>query len=66
MQAPTHYGASAPSFTKFNSPEGLKLCRYIARKNLPWDPHDYQLEGACTALDGIDVLAVTPTASGKT
>ncbi|EPS94578.1 hypothetical protein FOMPIDRAFT_15785, partial [Fomitopsis schrenkii] len=29
-------------------------------------PHDHQLEGACKALDGSDVLAITPTGSGKT
>ena len=34
--------------------------------NLPFDPHDYQLEGVCKVLDGQDLLAVTPTGSGKT
>ncbi|KAH9911495.1 P-loop containing nucleoside triphosphate hydrolase protein [Fomitopsis serialis] len=55
------------SFTKFSSPEGTAFCRNIASKHcLPWDPHDYQLEGVCKALDGIDVFAITPTGSGKT
>ena len=34
--------------------------------DLPFDPHDYQLEGVCQVLDGLDLLAVTPTGSGKT
>ena len=34
--------------------------------NLPFDPHDYQLDGVCQVLDGLDLLAVTPTGSGKT
>ncbi|KAH9948899.1 P-loop containing nucleoside triphosphate hydrolase protein, partial [Amylocystis lapponica] len=50
----------------FCSPEGNTLFRNILKNHLPYEPHDYQLEGACKALDGIDVLAVTPTGSGKT
>ncbi|KAH9940644.1 P-loop containing nucleoside triphosphate hydrolase protein [Amylocystis lapponica] len=50
----------------FCSPEGNTLFQNILKNHLPYEPHDYQLEGACKALDGIDVLAVTPTGSGKT
>ncbi|KZT68050.1 hypothetical protein DAEQUDRAFT_656002, partial [Daedalea quercina L-15889] len=50
----------------FSEPEGIAFCRNIASKSLPWPPHDYQLEGACKALNGVDVFAITPTGSGKT
>ncbi|KAH9915339.1 uncharacterized protein B0H18DRAFT_886066 [Fomitopsis serialis] len=66
MQGPDTQGPLSPSFTSFCSPEGIAFCRNVASKNLPWDPHDYQLEGACKALDGTDVFAITPTGSGKT
>ncbi|CAL1715101.1 unnamed protein product [Somion occarium] len=52
---------------KFASNEGRSLClEILAKTPLPYQPHDYQLEGARKALDGIDILAVTPTGSGKT
>ena len=51
---------------RFSSPEGAKLCRQIARDKLDFDPHDYVVEGVCKALDEIDLLAITPTGSGKT
>lgn len=50
----------------FSTPEGYKLCRQIILEQLGYGPHDYQLEGVCKALDGVDILAVTPTGSGKT
>ncbi|KAH9943515.1 P-loop containing nucleoside triphosphate hydrolase protein [Amylocystis lapponica] len=51
---------------RFNSPEGHVLCRKILAPHFPYSPHDYQLDGVCRALDGSDILAVTPTGSGKT
>ncbi|KAF8720414.1 hypothetical protein AX14_010991 [Amanita brunnescens Koide BX004] len=52
---------------RFSTPEGFALCRSILKAmSLPFDPHDYQLEGVCQILDGLDLLAVTPTGSGKT
>ncbi|KAF8316239.1 hypothetical protein F5887DRAFT_1227806 [Amanita rubescens] len=52
---------------RFSTPEGFALCRSILKiMNLPFDPHDYQLDGVCQVLDGLDLLAVTPTGSGKT
>ncbi|KAI0733442.1 hypothetical protein C8Q72DRAFT_881463 [Fomitopsis betulina] len=66
MPTPNVTGGSTHSFTSFSSPGGIAFCRDIASKSLPWKPHDYQLEGACKALDGSDVLAITPTGSGKT
>ena len=56
---------SPPAF-RFSSPEGIKLCRDIAKEKLGFDPHDYVVSGVCKALDGSDLLAITPTGSGKT
>ncbi|EIW55146.1 uncharacterized protein TRAVEDRAFT_22912 [Trametes versicolor FP-101664 SS1] len=53
-------------FRQFASPEGASLCRKVASEKLGFDPHDYVVEGVCKALDGLDLLAVTPTGSGKT
>lgn len=51
----------------WSPPAGYDLCRKILRdSNLPYVPHDYQVEGVCKTLDGIDLLAITPTGSGKT
>lgn len=51
----------------WNSTEGHDLSRRILRASaLPYDPHDYQIEGICCSLDGLDLLAITPTGSGKT
>lgn len=38
------------------------------RESFPniYDPHNYQLDGICLVLDGFDLLATTPTGSGKT
>ncbi|RDB23912.1 hypothetical protein Hypma_009482 [Hypsizygus marmoreus] len=33
---------------------------------LPFEPHNYLLEGIGKSLDGVDLAAVTPTGSGKT
>ncbi|KII83903.1 hypothetical protein PLICRDRAFT_118742, partial [Plicaturopsis crispa FD-325 SS-3] len=55
---------SSPKY-KFSTPEGWDLCRTILRKFLPYEPHDYQLDGITKALDGVDVFAITATGSGK-
>jgi hypothetical protein len=34
-------------------------------RNTSHEPHDYQLDG-CPVMDGYDLLATTPTGSGKT
>ncbi|KAK6987950.1 hypothetical protein R3P38DRAFT_2459257, partial [Favolaschia claudopus] len=31
-----------------------------------FEPHHYQMDGICKILDGVDLVAVTPTGSGKT
>jgi ATP-dependent helicase YprA (DUF1998 family) len=51
---------------RYNSLEGHNLCKKILAKYLPYDPHDYQLDGICPVMDGYDLLAATPTGSGKT
>lgn len=53
-------------YFQFSTPAGHELCRRIVLEQLGYSPHDYQLEGVCKALDGLDILAVTPTGSGKT
>ncbi|KAJ6506521.1 hypothetical protein C8R45DRAFT_816808 [Mycena sanguinolenta] len=56
-----------PPVFSWRSPEGHALCRRILRASaLKYDPHDYQIEGVCASLDGVDLLAITPTGSGKT
>ncbi|KAJ6627941.1 P-loop containing nucleoside triphosphate hydrolase protein, partial [Mycena sp. CBHHK59/15] len=46
---------------------GFTLVRSILLEVLPaFQPHDYQMDGICKVLDGIDLVAVTPTGSGKT
>ncbi|KAF8237290.1 hypothetical protein L208DRAFT_1155826, partial [Tricholoma matsutake] len=32
---------------------------------LPFEPHDDQIAGVCKTLDGIDILIVSATGSGK-
>ncbi|KAF8191272.1 P-loop containing nucleoside triphosphate hydrolase protein, partial [Pholiota molesta] len=51
---------------KFASPEGLHFCRQTLLSVLPFCPHDYQLTGVASILDGHDLLAVSATGSGKT
>jgi superfamily II DNA/RNA helicase len=57
--------ATAENFV-FSSPEGRKFYRQILSKRLPFEPHDFQLEGICKILDKVDVLAVVATGMGKT
>jgi len=51
--------------TKYDSLEGRALCERILAKYLAYEPHDYQLDGICPIMDGYDLLATTPTGSGK-
>ncbi|KAJ7689965.1 hypothetical protein B0H17DRAFT_1201990 [Mycena rosella] len=47
--------------------EGFALVRQILLTALPtFESHSYQLDGVCKVLDKIDLVAVTPTGSGKT
>ena len=51
---------------QFSTTEGLRLARKVLRQLLPYDPHDDQLEGICKMIDGINLMALTRTGSGKT
>ncbi|KAJ7242324.1 P-loop containing nucleoside triphosphate hydrolase protein [Mycena rebaudengoi] len=60
-------GASCTPTFRFHSTEGFALVRKILLAALPtFEPHSYQMDGVCKVLDGIDLVAVTPTGSGKT
>ena len=50
----------------FSTPDGLCLTRKVLQPLLPYDPHDDQLEGICKMIDGINLMALTRTGSGKT
>jgi hypothetical protein len=49
----------------YTSPEGRALCLDILLPKLPFQPHDYQLDGMCASLSQ-DLLAVLLTDAGKT
>ncbi|KAJ7708767.1 P-loop containing nucleoside triphosphate hydrolase protein [Mycena rosella] len=51
----------------FYSTKGFALARKILLIALPnFEPHHYQMDGVCKVLAGIDLIACTPTGSGKT
>ncbi|EGN93673.1 hypothetical protein SERLA73DRAFT_63935, partial [Serpula lacrymans var. lacrymans S7.3] len=50
----------------FSTPEGTSLVQHILAPLLSFQPHDYQIEGVCKSLDGVDLLAIIPTGGGKT
>ena len=56
---------NAPKYI-FSTPAGHILACSVLRPQLPHDLHDAQLEGICKAVDGIDIMVLTPTGSGKT
>ncbi|KAI0744071.1 P-loop containing nucleoside triphosphate hydrolase protein, partial [Daedaleopsis nitida] len=58
--------SGGPPGFKWSSDEGRRLARSTLSQCLPYDPHDYQLEGVCKLMDGTDLLAVIATGSGKT
>jgi superfamily II DNA/RNA helicase len=51
---------------KYDTHEGRQLCKKILAKYVVYEPHDYILDGICPVMDGFDLLATTPTGSGKT
>ena len=52
----------------YNTEAGRTLVTDILAKNQPRsiEAHDYQLEGICYALDGVDLVATMATGAGKT
>ncbi|KAI0057599.1 P-loop containing nucleoside triphosphate hydrolase protein [Artomyces pyxidatus] len=55
----------APAFD-FLSPDGRNLVRNLLSPLVPFDIHDYQIEGTCALANGTDLLACIPTGAGKT
>jgi hypothetical protein len=51
---------------KYDSIQGRQLCKKILVKYVTYNPHDYILDGVCPVIDGFNLLATTPTGSGKT
>src|ERR1700720_3927027 len=50
---------------KYDSVAGRALCKRILEKYLPYEPHDYVLDGICHVMDGYHLLATTLTGWGK-
>jgi hypothetical protein len=59
------FGAKGPG-VEYDLSEGHALCSRILAKYLPYEPHDYQLDGICPVMVGFDLLVTTPTGSGNT
>ncbi|KAI0742857.1 P-loop containing nucleoside triphosphate hydrolase protein [Daedaleopsis nitida] len=66
MNNPQPTPPAKPPPYKFSSAEGAAICKTLIHEQLGYYPHTYQLEGVQKALDKTDVLAITPTGSGKT
>ncbi|KAJ6541481.1 hypothetical protein B0H19DRAFT_1077325 [Mycena capillaripes] len=61
------YGTFHVKAFTFHSTEGFALVRKTLLAALPtFEPHSYQLDGISKVLDKTDLVAVTPTGSGKT
>ena len=65
MDRPSTSSDKPPDKQKYDSDAGHALCKRILQKYLPYEPHDYILDGICPVMDGYDLLAITPTGSGK-
>ncbi|EIW62771.1 P-loop containing nucleoside triphosphate hydrolase protein [Trametes versicolor FP-101664 SS1] len=50
----------------FCSNEGRAIVSDTVESALHYCPHDYQLDGICKSLDGIDLVAILATGAGKT
>jgi ATP-dependent helicase YprA (DUF1998 family) len=51
----------------FYTPNGFAVVCQVLLSTLPnFDLHHYQIKGICKVLDGVDLIACTPTSSGKT
>jgi len=50
----------------YSTPAGFGHVRNILQTCQPFEPHNWQVEGVCSALDGIDLLVTTATGTGKT
>jgi hypothetical protein len=50
----------------YSTPADFRHMRNILRTCQLFEPHDCQVEGLCSALDGLDLLVTTATGTGKT
>jgi len=57
---------NVPKLSHSSSPEGHTLCRLILAALLPYEPHDFQIEGIYQMLDGVDLFAILATGMGQT
>ena len=57
---------AVPGSQIYDTLEGFVLARKILAQTLPFEPHDFQMEGICAVLDRHDLLATMATGSGKT
>ena len=51
---------------QFSSLKGLHFARKVLQPFLLYDSHDDQLEGSCKMINGINLMALMHTSSGKT
>jgi len=68
MDPPTTAPNTSLSHIIYTTPSGRALVHQILSQCKPVaiEPHDYQCEGICRALDGDDIIATMPTGAGKT
>lgn len=68
MDPSTNAPNTSLSHTIYTTPSGRALVHQILSQCKPVaiEPHDYQCEGICRALDGDDIIATMPTGAGKT
>src|SRR6266568_9387938 len=68
MEPPTTALNATSSHEIYSTAPGRALVRQILAQSEPVaiEPHDYQCEGICRALDGDDVIATMATGAGKT
>jgi ATP-dependent helicase YprA (DUF1998 family) len=66
--SPTTSQNTSPSHSIYNTASGRTLvCRILSQcEPIAIEPHNYQCEGICRALDGDDVVATMATGAGKT
>lgn len=64
--SPTTITSNTLNSKVYDTPEGAALVRLILANALPFEPHDFQVEGICALLGGHDLLATVATGSGKT
>ncbi|KAF8807542.1 hypothetical protein BYT27DRAFT_7189617 [Phlegmacium glaucopus] len=67
MDPPIAAPNTSSSHTVYTTASGRALVRQILSQSesVAIEPHDYQCEGICRALDGDDVIATMATGAGK-